>query len=352
MQPLKFMQVDRCPLSLAWGGQAWGGEGGSGPGNYWYYLPFVWVVPGFLEFSEIRGSWGHKMKSLPVSSVRCSVHQGRVPRPGHGTPGLVMGVGWAPLMPARPGAGPGLQTCLRLGVSVAAQSHLAGSEEHGGPQWSQGALEGRVGKRGWSGIAPGPPGGPKGQAHHLSLCLPATCPRLGAFDLRHPGLHVPGPRGVFPSGASVSVFGSAQCTCGTLRALWPSSSSLFLVDAEAPNKPELSPHPAPAHVWALRGSCRGSQGGRVAGALVLRSTGKCHSPSPNASSPDPPERSTPLTHFRLPPPEVREDAGWCFQRLCLCRFVTVAERNECSVGTHPGLTGELLGQGQSQAPYP
>lgn len=185
--------------------------------------------------------------------------------------------------------------------------------------------------------------------------LPVSSSQVSqAWGLRSspPRLHVPGPRGVFPSGASGSVFGSAQCTCGTLRALWPSSSSLFLVDAEAPNKPEWSPHPAPAHVWALRGSCRGSQGGRVAGALVLRSTGKCHSPSPSASSPDPPERSTPLTHFRLPPPEEREDAGWCFQRLCLCRFVTVAERNECSVGTHPGLTGELLGQGQSQAPYP
>lgn len=88
------------------------------------------------------------------------------------------------------------------------------------------------------GISHGPPGGLKGQAYHLSLYLTAKCPRPGAFDLRHLGLHVPGPRHVFPSGAAVSVFGSAQCTCGTLRALWPLSSSLFFVDVETPNIPE------------------------------------------------------------------------------------------------------------------
>lgn len=44
---------------------------------------------------------------------------------------------WAPNMSA-------------MGVSVAAQSHLAGSEEHG-LQWSQVALECGVGKHGWSG---------------------------------------------------------------------------------------------------------------------------------------------------------------------------------------------------------
>lgn len=84
-------------------------------------------------------------------------------------PGSVNG-GWVgPVDTSVPGAGPGLQTRLRLGESVAAQSHSAGSEEHG-LQWSHVALEWGVEN---ASLSHGPPGGPKGQAYHLSLHLTA-----------------------------------------------------------------------------------------------------------------------------------------------------------------------------------